>query len=254
MTRELEPATRTLLLEIARCFNLVQGMKEAAHPCSQIVGMQKREMAGIHLPEPWCGDIEKAPVLFVSSNPGFTTEELFPSMSWQDDDIADFFAHRFGGGRRPWILDGNRRLNIDGTHSVARPYWSSIKRRAGEILGREPAPGVDYAMTEIVHCKSRKEMGVKAALAECSGRYLRRVLQASGAAVIVGIGGKVRQYLLNLLGLEGPGGLIGPMHLEGRDRVVMFLGHPAGAKAKKLANCLSAAEQQRLRAFLTIRT
>lgn len=249
----MEPTVRTLLLNIARCTNLEACKTSPEHPCSRIVGAQQVGQAALHLPEPWSGDIEMAPILFVSSNPGGSADELFPTWGWPDDDLVDYFANRFGGGRKPWILDGNRRLNLDGKHSGARPYWSNIKKRAREILGREPVPGVDYAITEIVHCKSRQEIGVTEALAECSGRFLRRVLRASAAAVIVAVGGKVRRHLLEELDLRGAGALLGPQPLEGKERVVLCLGHPAGPKPKRLGNCLSAAEIQRLRQFVAER-
>jgi hypothetical protein len=245
----MNDATRSLMLEIARCSNIGLCRADPSHPCNQIVGSQG--LADLHLPEPWCGNLEHAPILFVSSNPGIAAEEQFPTAAWSDDEVVDYFANRFGGGRREWIREGNRRLNQDGNHSRARPYWSNIKRRAREILGRDPVPGADYAITEIVHCKSRRETGVRAALGECSGRYLQRVLRASGATAVVAIGDKVRHYLLDLLSIECSGGLSDPLLLEGRQRVVVFLGHPAGPKPKSIEKCLSAAERRVLRRLLT---
>lgn len=40
----------------------------------------------------------------------------------------------------------------------------------------------------MVHCGSRGEYGVEAALATCTSRYLRRILEVSGARVIVLVG------------------------------------------------------------------
>ena len=60
-------------------------------------------------------------------------------------------------------------------------YWAAVRRRAGELLGREAVPGVDYAMSEVVHCKSARERGVGSALGECVPRYLEALVAASGA-------------------------------------------------------------------------
>jgi hypothetical protein len=35
-----------------------------------------------------------------------------------------------------------------------------VRQRAIELLQRDVRPGVDYALTEIVHCKSKSENGV----------------------------------------------------------------------------------------------
>ncbi|MGE3172234.1 MAG: hypothetical protein AB7O97_06365 [Planctomycetota bacterium] len=244
-----DPAT-DLLLSIARCPNVATCKAGAApHHCRRIVAVQTGDLDAFQVPEPWSGRIEQAPILFLSSNPGITAEERYPRWNWTDDAIADYFTNRFGGGREPWILDGNRRLNADGQHSEARPYWSNIKKRATEILGRDPVPGVDYALTEVVHCKSRQEEGVKQALRECAGRYLRPVLQLSAARVVVAVGLKVRKQLAETLGIRSEGALAGPLELAGRERLVLFLGHPAGPKAKTLAACLSADERRMVRAF-----
>jgi hypothetical protein len=57
-----------------------------------------------------------------------------------------------------------------------------------ELLGNDVCPGIDYVMSEVVHCKSHKEIGVKEALPECGKRYLKRVVTQSGARVVVGFG------------------------------------------------------------------
>ena len=51
-------------------------------------------------------------------------------------------------------------------------------------------PGEDFALSEVVHCKSKKEEGVASALSTCSGRYLNELLSCSGALVIVLVGKK----------------------------------------------------------------
>lgn len=235
----MKQEVQALLLEIARCENVARSRSpDTAHPCSRIVATQPGELATMHVPEPWCGRIESAPILFVSSNPGIADEEEFPTRAWADDDIVDYFAQRFSGGRKPWIVDGRRRLNRDGSYSKALPYWSNMRERAREILARDPVPGDDYAITEIVHCKSRREAGVSEALDECTRRYLRRVLHVSAARVLVAIGDKAWNHLTRLLRIPGDGPLIGPIEVEGINRVLVALGHPAGGKPKKLFHVL----------------
>ncbi|WP_196524075.1 hypothetical protein [Nostoc commune] len=35
-----------------------------------------------------------------------------------------------------------------------------VRQRAIELLERDVIPGIDYAITEIVHCKSENEIGL----------------------------------------------------------------------------------------------
>lgn len=88
---------RNLLLKIARCQNFFAAATDRFHPCHKIVTNrdQPKPPKGPHLPEPWCGDIENADVLFVSSNPSIDPDEKFPTTSWPDVDIVDFFVNRF---------------------------------------------------------------------------------------------------------------------------------------------------------------
>jgi hypothetical protein len=80
-----------------------------------------------------------------------------------------------------------RSCRVPNDHSDLRPgrrsvladdpavrFWSAVKQRAKELLPEESVrPGLDYALTEVVRCKSREEVGVAEAAAVCSNRYLR---------------------------------------------------------------------------------
>ena len=155
-----------LLIEIARCPNVplcVEGGHEA-HPCSTIVRSQSaRGLEDFQVPEPWSGHIESAAVLFVSSNPSISDVEAYPRWSAPDDLIGEYFTHRFGGGRKPWIKEGRYGLRRDGTYGRAVVFWSAVRQRAIDLLDRPLRPGRDYALTEVVHCKSRAERGVREA-------------------------------------------------------------------------------------------
>jgi hypothetical protein len=100
MIKELS-ATNDLLLEIAHCPNF---NSNEDNPCRTIVQTQPQE--DYQLPESWSGDLEHAPILFLSSNPSIGMMEKYPSSSWPDDRIIDFFSHRFGGGLEDWTKDG----------------------------------------------------------------------------------------------------------------------------------------------------
>jgi hypothetical protein len=61
---------------VLRCQNVRECIEgdNSAHPCREIVQYQlsltgARSYDEFHLPEPWCGQIDRAPILFVSSNP-----------------------------------------------------------------------------------------------------------------------------------------------------------------------------------------
>ena len=243
----------SLLIDIARCecVRICVDRARGVHPCSETVLSQPYNKIGEYqVPEPWSGHLETAPILFLGSHPGISVTEDFPRWSWTDEEISDYFANRFGGGRKTWIANGTRFLESDGNHS-ARPvsYWSEALSQAREILDREPVPGADYALSEVVHCKLNGESGLKAAIAECSTRYLRRVLAASAAKAVIVFGKHAATAVSLELGL--PVELIqGPVEIEGRRRFISFLGAPGSNKVRKLTNCLSERQLSALREFV----
>lgn len=192
-----------LLLEIARCPNVRQciGATSGCHPCSEIVKNQKGSYEDFHVPEPWNGNIEKAPILFISSNPSIDSQEVYPLVSWDDAKILDYFHNRFDGR---WVSIKNNRFyprRHSGDHARASNYWGKVRNHAEVLLQRSVQAGIDYAITEVVHCKSFNEFGVKSALSECSN-YLPRILGTSGAVVLVVVGAKARVQVKEALGLS----------------------------------------------------
>jgi hypothetical protein len=169
---------RELLLAITHCpvVPLCIELKEPSeHPCFAVV----RAQSGINLterqvPEPWNGDLLNAPLLFVSSNPAINLNEDYPdgnSDTWPVERNADFFTHRFGGGAETWTLDGRRPRQTDGSFATGDgQFWGQISGRARDILGRPDVRGVDWALTEVVHCKSVAGAGVAAAADYCANR------------------------------------------------------------------------------------
>jgi uracil-DNA glycosylase len=246
-----------LLREIARCPNVSQCFERngSYNPCGAIVRSQGSKKLALHqLPEPWSGRLEDAPIPFLSSNPsmeqkGEETEE-YPPRSWENADIESYFTNRFGGGRKTWITDGIHFLRLDGSYSRYVPFWAFVRQRAKELLQREVKPGVDYALSEVVHCKSQKERGVNVALQECTKRYLTRVIAASGAKVIVVLGSIAQNAVANCVGVFASGPIQGPLKIGNRERLITFIPHSNARTERSFAKCLSPSDLSRLRSVL----
>jgi hypothetical protein len=187
---------------------------ELKHPCSTIVRSQRSENYQAHqLPEPWSGQLDQAPILFISSN---------PSLSGKKDD----------------------------SYKQATMFWAGVKQRAKELLQREPQPGLDYALTEIVHCKSKSEHGVMEARGHCISRYFARVLSASPARVFVVLGSQARNIVQRELEIGNPPNVIGPCEVFGRERIVAFLPHPNARQKRTFQTRFSFEELEKVRSFL----
>jgi len=178
---------RQLVIEIAHCSiaKKIRSGESPDSPCRKIVGLQTGSL--FQLPEPWSGNIDSAPILFISSNPSIDEREQYPDEFWSDERLVNFFHNRFGSDPG-WVRD-LRASQKDGSWS-RRPvaFWCHARARAAEILGkrrREIRPGIDFALTEVVHCKSRAELGVKEARQACSYRYLDRILSLSKAKALI---------------------------------------------------------------------
>jgi hypothetical protein len=241
-----------LLREITRCPNIQQWLAspQSNNPCSKIISIQNSHSLADHqIPEPWSGDLEHAPILFLSSNPSIGEAEEFPNWSWSDEWIEDFFVNRYGGGRKQWIKDGKYPLKLDGSRGRAVAFWVSVRKRAEELLEREVQDGVDYALTEVVHCKSRSEVGVREALGECAKRYLRRVVEVSEAKVIVILGSKIKETVKCEFSIPERD-TFGPIQIGECQRYIVFLPHPNAHMDRSFEKCLDGERLQELRAFL----
>lgn len=247
----------SLLIEIARCPNVTACLSSPgrAHPCAAIVGSQHNTASEFQLPEPWSGHLGTAPVLFLGSNPGIAETEEYPLGRWPDESVVDFFTYRFGGGSRVWVKDGLRTLLRDGTYkrNWVR-YWAGVRKRASELLGRDRVvPGVDYVMSEVVHCKSRSEQGVGEAADECVKLYLRRLVAESAARVVVSLGRFPEHAVRREFCVPDAVSLYGPVEVGGHSRYFVFLPHPNAFAPKTIAKCLSPDDIVRLRRFLVTR-
>jgi len=129
--------------------------------------------------------------------------------------------------------DGIRQISADGRPGKSVPYWRYVKQLAIKLMGRDVVPGTDYALTEVVHCKSRNEVGVAEAAKECVPRYLKRVLALSPAAVIVVLGTHARNGFRSEFNYPDAGIVSPPLEVEGRLRRIVFLANPGARGATK---------------------
>lgn len=196
---------QALLSRITRCPVAARCLAGEQLPCSAIVGSQHTAPGGFHVPEPWSGHIARAAVLFASSNPSIDPAEVYPTSSWDDGQRADFFAGRFDQRAVPWV-DHRMRPLLATTPPVHRDkgtrFWFAARARAGELLERPAVAGTDFALTEVVHCKSLAEAGVAGAYATCVQTWLRPVLSAAAARVIVLFGGYAKRAFGDVYGIE----------------------------------------------------
>jgi hypothetical protein len=247
---------KTLLHEIVNCPHAKKCLvgNGTENPCHPIVNSQGHQPEQFQVPEPWSGQIERAPILFLSSNPSIGDEEVYPTWAWSDSDVHDYFNHRFGGGHQNWIIDGTKSLKKDGEYSHAVRFWAAVRQRAIELLpGKDVKPGIDYALTEIVHCKSKGEIGVKEAQSQCVETYLMRILELSAAKVIVVLGSNAKQAIQR----QFPGQfpiceqilVSEAIEIGGHERIFAFLPHPNARQPRSFSKCLPN-ELEKLRAYL----
>ena len=188
---------------------------EEYKPCEKICSYQQKEFDKLrdeqvrfsketfHMPEPWNGNLSTAEILFVSSNPSFDIDETTPELARKEnkevlpkivsdpekddpetrralDEAENFFENRF--------ID-------EETGSIREEYnnttWKKILKFAGYLLretssiekGKElnKRQKEDFAsriaLTEVVHCKSTEEEGVKAAAETCYDKHTRAVIE-----------------------------------------------------------------------------
>lgn len=240
-----------LLLEIAHCPNILACFHERirSHPCHLIIQSQRSPSPDVHqVPEPWSGKLSEAPLLFLSSNPSFSETDHYPLRSWRDEDIKTYFNDRF----EKWIIDGRYTRQQDGSYSRAIAFWNEVRGRATELYERTVEPGTDYALTEVVHCKSRNNKGVKQALKECGDRYLSRLLSCSNAKVIVALGKFVKQVVIETFAIPRDARVYGPAEVCGRTRYIVFLAQPNSNRPRKFSTAVSAEELAELRTILRV--
>ena len=229
MNTELSPVEE-LALSIAKCKEIKAACEDKSHPCNQIVRAQ--EYLGNKIrqsPEPWAGNLAKAPLLFVGSNPSISEDlergEDFPRVSfweseavhtdWPPERIVEFHTRRFDQSRdKPYVRPDAQYLCIDGEYrgkDGAKPgqrhfqkYWKTAFTEANYIFGEEIDISNSICLSEVVHCKTKSEtkngkpIGLEESLSTCVQRYLLKIFEVSPAPLVVLTGAFSRKGVLLL--------------------------------------------------------
>ena len=222
-------AVREVFDSIAYCKNVALCQHgDESHRCAKIVRSQHVPDNDFQLPEPWRGQIDRASILFIGSNPSigddrYALQSSFETQVWESQHLA------FGGGSRPYVIDGIRTTKANGTPDRAVRYWSSIRARARELIPGA-VPGEDYAISEIVHCKSKGEEGVAEAAETCYGMHMSAVFSVAAAKVVIALGKFAKEQLIGAVPAPSV-----PWQLElgGRQRTVLVLPHPNARGVRK---------------------
>lgn len=226
--------TEKLLIEIARCENFIACKGTA---CEKIVAFQ--DQPDRQLPEPWNGDIENCKILFISSNPSINEKEIYPLLNWNDSDIIDFFQNRFSS-RKEYVKNYLYPKQKEGYSKTWIRYWGFIRSMSRTLLNKQNVvPGEDYAILEIVRCKSHKEIGVVDARDVCVEKFLNRTLLLSKAKVFVAVGDKSRDVLKEILGVSFNENSYAVTSIGGIERIIFATPHSNARKKRKLETILS---------------
>jgi len=234
---------KRLLLRIARCDNVVSHFNGKDTPCSKIIKSQNiYTIRDIQVPEPWRGAIDSAPILFISSNPSWNPDDDSPKGALPDGLIQDYYNTGF-----PDVFP-KVRLKDGSPGKDFVKFWSMIRAHAAELLSsspREVTPGRDFAISEVVHCKSRKEYGVSDCVRECTKKYLEDLLTLSAARIIMVLG----DVTMDALKLDKESM---PLKKEwfGKTRYIVWLPHPNAWTARKLSSIYSKKQLKEMREFL----
>jgi hypothetical protein len=246
-----------LLVQIATCRIAKEELETSGkyQKCSEIVRVQgANSWLDFQVPEPWSGHLSSAPLLFLSSNPSISLTEKYPRGHWSATELNSYFENRFDGY---WVKNGRRALQANGMeYGNAVGYWSNVWCRAQELFGRDPVPGRDYVLSEIVHCKSVGELGVRKAMRCCGDRYLAPMIRFAKARLIVLVGKKAWEMWNELQDAKLPldekreGTL--PIEIEGQMRVIIYMPHPAGGESepKRFVDRMSPTRLAALQRFL----
>ncbi len=239
---------RELLLKIARC-PLIQKSLDNNISCSKVASYGIQKCGILHLPEPWNGDIVNAPILFLSSNPSIDCNEYYPEPSWEDERIVDFFVHRFD----KYIKDGKYPMLKNGTFRRKRTnFWSAVISTASYLLQKDKEyilPGKHFAITEVVHCKTEKEIGVLEAIDTCVELYLKDILTLSGAKVVVVLGKKAQNALANIILLTPEPD--GEHVFIALNKTFVFLPHPNARGKRRIDKVIAYEELTKLQNILS---
>jgi hypothetical protein len=231
-----------LLEEITTCENIKKTLNgnfdSDCKNCEKIIKSQKCDnIENFQLPEPWNGDLENCKILFISSNPSFNQDENYPLGDWDKSVVSDFFINRFTS-KKKWVKNELYTLQSNDVYSENWVrFWAAVRSIARVILDtRSTTAGKDYALTEIVHCKSKDEEGVQDAMETCADKYLDRIIKITKAKIIICLGGKAADAVKLRYQIETTGIFFESSVM---DKVFLFLPHPNAHKERKLNKILT---------------
>jgi hypothetical protein len=241
----LSSAERGLLLRIARCPLIAAAARDAGQPCHRVVAAQAGAGQLHQVPEGWAGNLRDARVVFVSSNPSISVVgpgqpadavEPYPVAADGEDYIAGYLGRRFDPSvtPMPYVRD-NRSLLRNGEYGAPTRFWAEIHRRAEELID-DADPARNYAMTEVVHCKSTRNIGARAAARTCTGLYQHDVFELTAAPIVVVMGQVARHVITGMIpGLPAPPNTRPLADLGGRRRIFLFTGQPGSNEPRVIA-------------------
>jgi hypothetical protein len=129
----------------------------------------------------------------------------------------------------------------NGRYAQPTPFWREIRRRAEELLPGGADPANNYVMTEMVHCKSRGNVGAGRAARTCAGRYLQDILGLTAAPIVVLMGLVAQQVIRNWFPeLPQPPSIHPWAELGGRPRTILFTGQPGSNEPRVIAELYAA--------------
>ena len=214
------------------------------------ISQQCASIADFQIPEPWNGDIENAPILFVGLNPGFLDVELYPKLGnpywlqanggFDEAKVEDFFEHRFNS-RHQYVKYPNRTMIASGGYKLlrGRTFWGYVKSIADKVLNRASTPGTDFAITEIVHCKSRNIRCIHSKCYDkCFDQHFNNILSiAQNLQYIVVLGRPTRDRISKYFGISSASkNQWYKVNLNNKTINIIFVDHNAarGASAKNI--------------------
>src|SRR5574344_2843407 len=126
-------------------------------------------------------------------------------------------------------------------------HWSSIRKTVAKLYGRsvdDVIPGVDYAMTEIVHCKTTETFCKNKPYSECTDRYLDKLVGVSGAKVILVVGGVASRIVRRRYHIAKDKNRIKKdVEINGRKFDFIFIADPSSLFPRKIEKIHETAEE-----------
>ena len=228
-----------IMKEIIFCPNIDQYYNKIHNPCYDIIDAQHEQNKNeFQIPEPFSGEIDKANILVISSNPAIDTgkTEKYPNYLWEESEILEFFYKRF----QNYIKDGIRFRTKDGNYSNAVRFWAGIKARVNEIYkmkNLKPVPGKDYCLTEIVHCKSTMDEGVDKA-EKCCSKHFTNIVKLSPASIFIIVGKHAEKLFCNQYNITkyDDKNIYSPVLIENKKRLLLFILAPSAVGPPKILN------------------